>query len=356
MARKGKRLRTAAEGIDRNAFYDLGQAVKLIKARATAKFDETVEIAMNLNVDPRKADQNVRGTVMLPHGTGKTLRVAVFARGDRAKEALAYLEKSVQLDPRSPIMVWEIGDLHRDLRHYDEAATAFRRAAELAPADLEYGFELNSVPFYARGSTKEMEAWLAQIRPAQAGDLSPLFYRREWARLRGDYATAVNLDREHPYLDPFDDPHFRQDVMFVLDLVGQGDAAGARERARLLAPAMNRLVETQSSNGFAWLARGWCYATLGEKEEALRSMRRARELLPESLDAKSGPEISLFATGVLAWSGDKDTALAELARLLRTPRGANVHQLRAGIFWQPLRGDPRFEALLNDPKNNQPLF
>ncbi|HEX7630627.1 MAG TPA: hypothetical protein VF388_00725, partial [Lacunisphaera sp.] len=73
-------------------------------------------------------------------------------------------------------------------------------------------------------------------------------------------------------------------------------------------------------------------------------------------DAKSGPEISLFATGVLAWSGDKDTALAELARLLRTPRGANVHQLRAGIFWQPLRGDPRFEALLNDPKNNQPLF
>ena len=277
-------------------------------------------------------------------------------RQGRWLEALAYLEKSVQLDPRSPIMVWEIGDLHRDLRHYDEAATAFRRAAELAPADLEYGFELNSVPFYARGSTKEMEAWLAQIRPAQAGDHSPLFYRREWARLRGDYATAVNLDREHPYLDPFDDPHFRQDVMFVLDLVGQGDAAGARERARLLAPAMNRLVETQSSNGFAWLARGWCYATLGEKEEALRSMRRARELLPESLDAKSGPEISLFATGVLAWSGDKDTALAELARLLRTPRGANVHQLRAGIFWQPLRGDPRFEALLNDPKNNQPLF
>jgi large subunit ribosomal protein L1 len=89
MARKGKRLVKAAEGLDRNAFYDLAQAVKLVKARAVAKFDETVEIAMNLNIDPRKADQNVRGTVMLPHGTGKTLRVAVFARGDRAKEAEA---------------------------------------------------------------------------------------------------------------------------------------------------------------------------------------------------------------------------------------------------------------------------
>jgi large subunit ribosomal protein L1 len=89
MAKLGKRLKKATEGLDRERFYEIAEAVKLIKARATAKFDETVEIAMNLNVDPRKADQNVRGTVMLPHGTGKTLRVAVFARGDRAAEAQA---------------------------------------------------------------------------------------------------------------------------------------------------------------------------------------------------------------------------------------------------------------------------
>jgi len=89
MANPGKRLRTARESIDRDRFYELAEAVKLIKGRATAKFDETIEIAINLNVDPRKADQNVRGTLMLPHGTGKTLRVAVFARGDRAAEAQA---------------------------------------------------------------------------------------------------------------------------------------------------------------------------------------------------------------------------------------------------------------------------
>ena len=65
------------------------QAVKLIKERAKAKFDETIELSLNLAVDPRKADQNVRGTLMLPHGTGKALRVAVFAKGERAEEAKA---------------------------------------------------------------------------------------------------------------------------------------------------------------------------------------------------------------------------------------------------------------------------
>jgi large subunit ribosomal protein L1 len=83
----GKRLSKAYEGIDRTVFYAAAEAVKLVKARAKAKFDETIEVSVNLNVDPRKSDQNVRGTVQLPNGTGKALRVAVFAKGDRAKEA-----------------------------------------------------------------------------------------------------------------------------------------------------------------------------------------------------------------------------------------------------------------------------
>jgi signal transduction histidine kinase len=80
----GNRLNKAREGVDREKLYPLAEAIKMVKDRAKSKFDETIEISMNLGIDPRHADQNVRGVVMLPHGTGKSLRVAVFARGERA--------------------------------------------------------------------------------------------------------------------------------------------------------------------------------------------------------------------------------------------------------------------------------
>ena len=89
MAGKGKRLQDAEKTIDRTKLHPLPTAVDAVKASAKAKFDETVEIALALGVDPRHADQMVRGTVNLPHGTGKTVRVGVFARGDKAEEALA---------------------------------------------------------------------------------------------------------------------------------------------------------------------------------------------------------------------------------------------------------------------------
>jgi len=87
MARKGKRLKTAYESVDREAIYPLADAIKTIKGLGAAKFDETIELAMNLGVDTRHADQTVRGAVTLPNGTGKTMRVAVFAKGDKANEA-----------------------------------------------------------------------------------------------------------------------------------------------------------------------------------------------------------------------------------------------------------------------------
>ena len=87
MAKQGKRIRAAAEGIDREKLYPISDAISLVKERATAKFDETVEIAINLGVDPRHADQMVRGVCVLPNGTGRTVRVAVFARGAKADEA-----------------------------------------------------------------------------------------------------------------------------------------------------------------------------------------------------------------------------------------------------------------------------
>jgi large subunit ribosomal protein L1 len=89
MAKAGKRIRKISEGIDRDHLYPLSEAVRIVKERAVAKFDETVEVAMNLGVDPRHADQMVRGVVNLPNGSGRSVRVAVFARGDKAEQAKA---------------------------------------------------------------------------------------------------------------------------------------------------------------------------------------------------------------------------------------------------------------------------
>ncbi len=89
MAKISKRFKKAVEGVDTTKAYSVEEAVKLIKARATAKFDETIELAINLGVDPRHADQMVRGVVSLPNGTGRTQRVAVFAKGPKADEARA---------------------------------------------------------------------------------------------------------------------------------------------------------------------------------------------------------------------------------------------------------------------------
>ncbi len=87
MVKVGKRIRTARETIDRDQLYGLEDALKLVKEGARAKFDETIELSLNLGVDPRHADQMVRGMASLPNGTGKSVRVAVFARGDKADEA-----------------------------------------------------------------------------------------------------------------------------------------------------------------------------------------------------------------------------------------------------------------------------
>jgi large subunit ribosomal protein L1 len=89
MAGLSKRVAKARQGVDRTRLYPLDEAVKMVKARASAKFDETVEVAINLGVDPRHADQMVRGVCNLPNGSGRSLRVAVFARGAKAEEAKA---------------------------------------------------------------------------------------------------------------------------------------------------------------------------------------------------------------------------------------------------------------------------
>jgi large subunit ribosomal protein L1 len=169
MAQLGKRLKQAYDGIDPANFYDIKEAVKLVKNRSKAKFDETVEIAMNLAVDPRKSDQNLRGTVMLPHGTGKNLRVAVFARGDRAKEAEAAGADLVGAeDLAEKVQAGQI-DFDRCIATPDMMAVVGRLGKVLGPRGLMPNPKLGTVTANVTEAVKAAKGGQVEFRAEKAG-------------------------------------------------------------------------------------------------------------------------------------------------------------------------------------------
>jgi len=169
MAAIGKRMRAAAEKIDRDGHYDLGEAVKLIKDSATAKFDETVELAVNLNVDPRHADQMVRGMVALPHGTGKATRVAVFAKGDKANEAKAAGADLVGAeDLAERIQKGEI-EFDRCIASPDMMAVVGRLGKILGPRGLMPNPKLGTVTPNVAEAVKAAKGGQIEFRAEKAG-------------------------------------------------------------------------------------------------------------------------------------------------------------------------------------------
>jgi large subunit ribosomal protein L1 len=165
----GKRTKKARDGIDRDKFYDVAEAVKMIKARATSKFDETIEVAMNLAVDPRKADQNIRGTVMLPNGTGKTLRVAVFAKGDRAEEAKAAGADIVGAeDLAAKVQAGEIA-FDRCIATPDMMALVGRLGKVLGPRGLMPNPKLGTVTANVAEAVKAAKGGQVEFRAEKAG-------------------------------------------------------------------------------------------------------------------------------------------------------------------------------------------
>jgi large subunit ribosomal protein L1 len=169
MAKTGKKLRKAYEGIDRDAFYKLDEAVKIIKSSAKAKFDETIEIALNLDLDTRHSDQQVRGVVSLPNGTGKPVRVAVFAKGEKAeaaKKAGADLVGAEDLAEK--ITAGEI-NFDRVVATPDMMGLVGRLGKVLGPRGLMPNPKLGTVTADVEKAVKEVKGGQVEFRTEKAG-------------------------------------------------------------------------------------------------------------------------------------------------------------------------------------------
>ncbi|UFN50223.1 50S ribosomal protein L1 [Roseomonas sp. OT10] len=165
----GKRLKKLVEGLDLEKSYGLEEAVRLAKTNATAKFDETIEISMNLGIDPRHADQMVRGVVGLPNGTGKTVRVGVFARGAKAEEATAAGADVVGADDLAEQV--QAGNINFDrcIATPDMMALVGRLGKILGPRGLMPNPKLGTVTMDVKGAVSAAKAGQVEFRAEKAG-------------------------------------------------------------------------------------------------------------------------------------------------------------------------------------------
>ncbi|GLQ57423.1 50S ribosomal protein L1 [Devosia nitrariae] len=171
MAKIAKKIAAAREGIDRKKLYKLEDAIKMVKERASAKFDETLEIAMNLGVDPRHADQMVRGVVNLPNGTGKTVRVAVFAKDAKAEEAKAAGADIVGADDLAEQI--QAGNINFDrcIATPDMMPLVGRLGKILGPRNLMPNPKVGTVTPDVAGAVKAAKGGAVEYRVEKAGIL-----------------------------------------------------------------------------------------------------------------------------------------------------------------------------------------
>ncbi len=169
MAWQGKRIRKAYENLASVDFLALPEAIKTIKSRATAKFDETIEISMNLNIDVRRADQTVRGMVQLPNGTGKNLRVAVFAKDEKAKEALAAGADYAGSDELTDMIQRGEINFDRCIATPDMMVVVGKYGKILGPRGLMPNPKLGTVTFDVATAVKAAKGGQIEYRAEKAG-------------------------------------------------------------------------------------------------------------------------------------------------------------------------------------------
>jgi TolB-like protein/Flp pilus assembly protein TadD len=287
----------------------------------------------------------------------------ILRRRGQQEEGLRNLEKAIELDPRNSFIMQQIALSYQFLRRYSEEAAILDRALTIIPKDVATKVNRAVVDFYWKADTKPLHHAIDSILAGDPGAISEVADSWfVWALAEHDRVAA-----ERALVALGSNPWLVDAAVILSRSFGEGllarvmkDEAKARAAFSKARAEQEKIVQAQSDYGPALCVLGLIDAALGRKEAALEEARRAIELLPVEKDSINGSHMIQYFAITAAWTGEKDLALQQLELGARAPtpsQALNYGALKLLPFWDPLRGDPRFEKIVASlgPKEAKPL-
>ena len=277
------------------------------------------------------------------------LKGYIQRRQGKQEEAVSSLERAIDLDPRNSATLQQIALSYRHLRRFAEEKSVLDRALAINPNDVVNNLERATLEFYWKADTRPMHQMLDSVRaanPAATEDIAEYWLlcalaERDAAAARNAVIAAGENPAQTDEAVSFS-PSFMKGVIARMTK----DDAEARTAFAAARAEQQKILQAPESYGPALCVLGLIDAALGQKDEALRKGRRAVELLPIEKDPISGIAMVKYLAMIAAWVGDKDLACQQLAIAIRPPSRLTYGELKLLPFWDPLRGDPRFEQIV----------
>ncbi len=270
---------------------------------------------------------------------------AIERRQGKWKESTANLEKAATLSPKDSWVLQNLGDNYYANKNFETAEKIFDRAIEAAPQSLGPRAEKANLAVAWKGDLSVMEKELTQLPAGVDPDGLVTFSRMQLFLLQRKFTDALALIKQSPQeIFHYDKPReFFEGAIYAF-LNDKEKAVAAFERAR---PVAENALRESPDDASRHIILGLILAGLGQKEAAMAEGKRAVELLPESQDALEGPKMTVALAQIYAWTGESDQALQLLEHSLSIPNGVTIPFLRLDPMWDPLRSDPRFQALID---------
>jgi len=280
------------------------------------------------------------------------LKGYIERRQGRWDESTRDLERAIELDPRNAAILSQVAISYHNLRRYTEQRSAYNRILSFAPNDAFAQAQLGYVDFEEKADSRPYHQVLDSIRrtnpaaiPAISGDW---LYCALAEHDAADATEALVASGENSVLQGWAD-NVRFSRPFVQGVIARmsNDPAKARTAFTAARAEQEKILQAQPDDPAALCVLGLIDAALGRKDDALREGRRAVELLPMEKDAKHGIAMNKYLAMIAAWVGEKDLACEQLALAVSRPNDLGYGQLKLFPYWDPLRGDPRFEQIVN---------